>query len=1118
MRRVLFLFGTIILIAAVIGACGGDNATDSSNRAPDQPTLDGPSGAPINGATGVSLTPTLRWTCTDPDGDALTYTVSFGTSTPPSAVSTDQSNSSYSPTSLTYSTRYYWSVTAKDTDGATTSSDEWNFTTTATPAVETITVPDAPSGPATGEENQALTYTASGAVSSFGDALEYRFEWGDGNFSAWGTTGVENFWASAGAYHVKAQARCIDHPAVISDWSDAMTVTITTPEVETVTAPSAPDGPTTGETNYSLDYLITGAESSKGHALEYRFDWGDGPLSLWSPSTNGGHGWSSAGTYDVKVMARCVEHTDIESAWSAATTVTITEVVETVTAPGTPSGFAGADVGQTIHFTTDAATSSKGHDLHYRFDFGDGTISNWFLIRASSHAWANAGTYEVKAQARCADHNEILSDWSSIKSVLISVPAAETVSIPDAPTFTDSTLVSVAVVFTVTGSTSSDGHPVQYQVDFGDGTVTWFAYNATIFNIYDEAGSYMVKAMARCNTHNDIISGWSEEVTVVIVNPPEALAYNTKLVSGDVVEGNIGESYEYIVSHSPTTNLGDPMEGQYNWGDGTTSAWVQAADRLQSHAWTAEGTYGITYTGRCTVHNDFTFTTDTLWVTMVTEATETVATPRYINWQDAQDRPMLDVETIYYAYGGLSSLGHDTESRISWGDGDTTGWVPANTQILKTWTVLGTFLLSRQSRCIEHPDVISEWSETSFIITGPETVSAPDRPEGPATGPKMQYLYFTGGGASSSWGHSNYIEYRYDYGDGSALSIWTTNPDGSHRYNLIGEFEVKAQARCSWPTGHENPESEWSLPALVTIIETISGNYIYGPEAGPINRDYTFEVRGATSDVSHTLEYQIDFGDGTITDWSLAATADHMYSTAGIFDVLGRARCAEHTEAVSDWSTGHDMAITDAPETVAEPAIPQISVFGNVYKAGLEFSLYVRDAQSDYGDSLEYQVDYGDGTVTEWIAATYSSYYGYILSTTYTYSDAGSYDIIARARCAIHTSVVSDWSITRDITVFESIAPPSAPTGPTIGVVDDSLTFTTADDAISSEGHTLEYAFVYYRGSSYLGTSGYSTSLSHSRSFSQAGAHKVYVVARCQEHPFIYSVFSGALDFAVTEE
>ena len=104
MKKHLLLFGVLILAALFMGSCGGDDAdtpTGSSNSAPGTPTLDGPSGAPTNGATGVSIAPTLRWLCTDPGGDAMKYTVSFGTSATPPAVSRSQEGTEHSETGVT---------------------------------------------------------------------------------------------------------------------------------------------------------------------------------------------------------------------------------------------------------------------------------------------------------------------------------------------------------------------------------------------------------------------------------------------------------------------------------------------------------------------------------------------------------------------------------------------------------------------------------------------------------------------------------------------------------------------------------------------------------------------------------------------------------------------------------------------------------------------------------------------------------------------------------------------------------------------------------------------------------------------------------------------------------
>ena len=86
--------------------------------------------SPNDAATNVSLTPTLSWSCTDPESDPLTYDVYFDTSNPPTTqVSTNQTDTTYSPGTLNSSTTYYWKVVAYDDHGNSTPGSVWSFTT-----------------------------------------------------------------------------------------------------------------------------------------------------------------------------------------------------------------------------------------------------------------------------------------------------------------------------------------------------------------------------------------------------------------------------------------------------------------------------------------------------------------------------------------------------------------------------------------------------------------------------------------------------------------------------------------------------------------------------------------------------------------------------------------------------------------------------------------------------------------------------------------------------------------------------------------------------------------------------------------------------------------------------
>ena len=99
-----------------------------SNNPPYKPS----NPSPIDGATDVDINADLSWRGGDPDGDLVTYDVYFekGDSSPDELVSDDQTGTTYDPGTLSYNTKYYWKIIAKDEHSATTEGDVWDFFTT----------------------------------------------------------------------------------------------------------------------------------------------------------------------------------------------------------------------------------------------------------------------------------------------------------------------------------------------------------------------------------------------------------------------------------------------------------------------------------------------------------------------------------------------------------------------------------------------------------------------------------------------------------------------------------------------------------------------------------------------------------------------------------------------------------------------------------------------------------------------------------------------------------------------------------------------------------------------------------------------------------------------------
>ena len=91
--------------------------------------------------------------------------------------------------------------------------------------------------------------------------------------------------------------------------------------------------------------------------------------------------------------------------------------------PIEPSGPGSGDVNVSYTFSS-SATDPDGDNVAIRFDWGDGTYSNWSSFVSSgtpvsmTHSWSNPGTYYVKAQAK--DVHGATSNWSTGHQIVIS--------------------------------------------------------------------------------------------------------------------------------------------------------------------------------------------------------------------------------------------------------------------------------------------------------------------------------------------------------------------------------------------------------------------------------------------------------------------------------------------------------------------------------------------------------------------------------------------------------------------------------------------------------------------------------------------------------------------------
>jgi outer membrane protein assembly factor BamB len=180
--------------------------------------------------------------------------------------------------------------------------------------------PATPTGPSQGRKDSVYTFSTV-TTDPDGDAVCYRFAFGDGDTSDWtnwvqsGTpVTINHSYQNSGTYSVKAQAKDVNE--VLSSWSNPHMITITNLAPN---RPTIPQGYSTGIPNVSYNFSSL-AFDPDGDSVAIRFSWGDGDTSNWSSFVASGdsvrmaHSWRDTGIYYVKAQAKDKE--GATSGWS----------------------------------------------------------------------------------------------------------------------------------------------------------------------------------------------------------------------------------------------------------------------------------------------------------------------------------------------------------------------------------------------------------------------------------------------------------------------------------------------------------------------------------------------------------------------------------------------------------------------------------------------------------------------------------------------------------------------------------------------------------------------------------------------------------------------------------
>ncbi len=283
-------------------------------------------------------------------------------------------------------------------------------------------------------------------------------------------------------------------------------------------------------------------------------------------------------------------------------------------------------------------------------------------------------------------------------------------------------------------------------------------------------------------------------------------------------------------------------------------------------------------------------------------------------------------------------------------------------------------------------------------------------------------------------------------------------------------------------------------PSFVVEIELISAPTTpVGPNKGIPGDTFTYMTGGASSNINDPIEYQFNWGDGTLSPWQSSTSASKTWTTGGTFQVKAQARCALHPSIVSALSGGLTVNI----EKVSAPTAPTQQP-GGVGIPGMLFTYSTGGSTSNIGDPVQYFIDFGDGTGSGWLPVG-------TLSAPKTWGTGGTYSVRAKARCSIHTQLESDWSPALKVDV-ETVSAPNTPIGPECARINIANTYTIGG-AVSSLGHGVQYLVSWGDGTD----SGWISGPTANKTWTAAGTYSVLVFARCSADPLVLSPWSDPL-------
>ena len=496
--------------------------------------------------------------------------------------------------------------------------------------------PVASAGPDIDSGRTTVSFDASQSADADGDALTYRWDFGDGTPPAGGAE-VTHTYATGGAYPVMLT---VDDGTGLwnATASAAITVVINRPPVAVAGA---------NKDACAGDIVVfdgSGSQDPDGGLLRYSWDFGDGTgADLVNPTKIYTHG----GVYPVTLSV------EDESGFpnNSHTARMVVRVDKSPIAVAGPDQMACANA--EVRFDGSASRDFDGVVNRYSWNFGDNNISGG---EKPVHVYREPGDYRVVLtiqgdQAGQCDNSH--SDEMTVR--VVEAPVA----LIDAP---ERIPVGEPAAFDGSGSSGADGEIVAWRWDFGDGST---AEGPVAEHRYEAPGAYVARLSIETNSRTSQCNMVTAQQLIVANAAPQAQAGADQMVGVDQV---------VLFDASASSDVDGAITAyQWDFGDGT-----QASGMNVRHQFAQSGRYPVTLTVTDDTGLPNNATTDTVMVTVNQAPAAVIAAP---------DAACPGEELAFSGAGSLDGDGQIT--RFEWDLGD--GTAATEPEVKHTYSAPGIY-------------------------------------------------------------------------------------------------------------------------------------------------------------------------------------------------------------------------------------------------------------------------------------------------------------------------------------------------------------------------------------------------------------------------------------------